>query len=66
MAARLQWAGLLLLAIGIGLLTGYVMTPVAGVGCGLIVLGLGGLAFGIAAEREVVTNGSSPPAARTK
>jgi hypothetical protein len=57
MPARLQWAGLLITAVGAGLLFA--------VGVGLIVFGLGVLAFGVAAEREVVTDGSSKPATRT-
>jgi hypothetical protein len=38
-----------------------VLTAVAGVGCGLMVLGIGVLAFGVAKEREV-TDGSSTTA----
>jgi hypothetical protein len=57
----LQWAGALLVAVGVGLLVGSVLTAVAGVGCGLCVLGIGVLAFGVAKEREV-TDGSSTTA----
>jgi fucose permease len=59
-AARVQLVGLLVLAVGVGLLVGCV-SLVAGVGAGLIVLGVGVLAFGVAAEREV-TDGSSTAA----
>ena len=62
MAARAQFAGLVLFAVGVGLCVG-VWSLVAGVGCSLIVLGVGVLAFGVAAEREV-TDGSSTTAAR--
>ena len=62
MAARAQFVGLLVLAVGVGLLVGC-WWPLAGVGCSLIVLGVGVLAFGVAAEREV-TDGSSSTAAR--
>jgi hypothetical protein len=61
-AAYAQYAGLLLFAFGVGLVVG-VWSQVAGVGCSLIVLGVGVLAFGVAAEREV-TDGSSSTAAR--
>lgn len=57
MPARLQWAGLLITAIGAAVLSS--------VGVGLIVFGVGVLVFGIAAEREAVTDGSSTPASRT-
>jgi hypothetical protein len=57
----LQWVGAVLVAVGVGLLVGYALAPVAGVGCGLIVLGVGVLAFGVAKEREV-TDGSSTTA----
>jgi hypothetical protein len=63
-AARIQQAGLLILAVGVGLLASYILAPTAGVGCALIVSGVGVLAFGVAAEREV-TDGSSTPASRT-
>lgn len=53
MPALLQWAGLLIIAIGTGVLLG--------VGVGLIVFGVGVTAFGIAAEREAVNNGVSKP-----
>lgn len=59
----LQWAGAVLVAVGVGLLVGAVLSVVAGVGCGLIVLGVGALAFGVAMEREVA-DGSGTPAAR--
>ena len=65
MADVLQWVGAVLLAIGVGLLVGSVLSPVAGVGCGLVVLGVGVLAFGVAREREVTTDGSSTSVART-
>lgn len=54
--ARLQWAGLLIAAAGFALLVN--------VGVGLVVLGVGVLAFGVAAEREV-TDGASKPPTRT-
>jgi uncharacterized membrane protein YczE len=57
-----QLVGLLVLAVGVGLLVGC-WSAVAGVGCSLIVLGVGVLAFGVAAEREV-TDGSRSTAAR--
>ena len=50
MPARLQWAGLLITAVGAGLL--------AAVGVGLIVFGVGVLGFGIAAELEAVKHGT--------
>jgi protein-S-isoprenylcysteine O-methyltransferase Ste14 len=62
MAAWAQYVGLVLFAVGVGLLVGS-WVLVAGVGCSLIVLGVGVLAFGVAAEREV-TDGSSSTAAR--
>lgn len=62
MAERLQQAGIIIAAIGIGLLIGSVLTVVAGVGCGLIVFGAGAIVFGIVKEAEV-TDGTSPPAA---
>ena len=61
----LQRVGVVLVAVGVGLLVGCVLAPVAGVGCGLIVLGAGVVAFGVAAEREVVADGSGTPTART-
>jgi hypothetical protein len=61
----LQWVGAVLVAVGVGLLVGSVLNAVAGVGCGLIVLGVGVVAFGVAKEREVVTDGSSTSVART-
>lgn len=57
MPALLQWAGLLIIAAGVGLLFG--------VGVGLVVFGAGMLAFGIAAEREAVNNGVSKPRKNT-
>jgi len=62
-ASVLQWAGAVLLAVGVGLLVGGLLSVVAGVGCGLIVLGVGVLAFGVAKEREV-TDGVSSTVAR--
>jgi hypothetical protein len=61
----LQWVGAVLVAVGVGLLVGSVLNAVAGVGCGLIVLGVGVVAFGVAKEREVVTDGPSTSVART-
>ena len=61
----LQWVGAVLVAVGVGLLVGSVLSAVAGAGCGLIVLGVGVVAFGVAKEREVVTDGSSTSVART-
>lgn len=57
MPAALQWAGLLIIAIGTGVLVG--------VGVGLIVFGVGVVTFGVAAEREAVTDGVSKPPTRT-
>ncbi len=65
MADVLQWVGAALLAIGVGLLVGCTLSVVGGVGCGLIVFGVGVLAFGVAREREVTTDGSSTSVART-
>lgn|GEM_PF-5230202 len=65
MADVLQWAGVVLVAAGVGILVGYSLGAVAGVGCGLIVFGVGVLAFGVAKEREVTTDGSSTSVART-
>lgn len=65
MADRLQWAGVFLLAVGVGLLVGYALAPIAGVGCALTVFGIGVLAFGVAKEREV-TDGPSTPTARPR
>lgn len=62
MAARTQAFGVLMFAVGVGLVVG-VWSVLAGVGCSLIVLGVGVLAFGVAAEREV-TDGSSTTATR--
>jgi hypothetical protein len=62
-AARVQLAGLVVVAVGVGLLLGCLLSVVAGVGCALIVAGVGVLAFGVAAEREV-TDGSSSAVAR--
>lgn len=54
-AGVLQWAGLLLVAVGAGW--------AFGVGVGLIVFGVGVLAFGVAAEIEAVNSGArkTPP-----
>ena len=62
MAELMQWVGALLVAVGVGLLVGCVLSVVGGVGCGLIVFGVGVLAFGVAREREV-TSGSRTPVA---
>lgn len=64
MAALGQWLGAFLVAVGVGLLVGAVLSVVAGVGCGLVVFGLGLVAFGIAKEREV-TDAARTSAART-
>ena len=54
MPALLQWAGLLIISVGAGVL--------ATVGVGLIVFGAGVLIFGVAAEREAgVNDGVSKP-----
>ena len=64
MAELMQWAGALIVAVGVGLLVGSVLSVAGGVGCGLIVFGVGVLGFGVAREREV-TSGSRTPVVRT-
>jgi Sec-independent protein translocase protein TatA len=56
-AARLQWAGLLIVVAGCVVLFG----P----GVGLVVFGVGVLVFGVAAEREAVTDGVGKPPTST-
>ena len=58
MPALLQWAGLLIISVGAGVL--------AHVGVGLIVFGAGVLIFGVAAEREAVNNGASKSPSQTR
>lgn len=64
MSSIAQYVGVVLLAIGAGLVVGAVLSVVAGVGVGMLVAGGGLVAFGVAAEREV-TDGSRTPATRT-
>ena len=62
---RVQWFGVVVFAIGIGLFIGSLLGPVAGVGVALVVCGCGAVTFGTLKEREV-TDGASPPVARTR
>ena len=64
-AELMQWVGAVFVAVGVGLLVGCVLSVVGGVGCGLIVFGVGVVAFGVAREREVTTDGSRTPVVRT-
>ncbi len=59
----LQFAGVIVLAIGVGLFIGALLGTVAGVGAGVIVVGVAALAFGYLKERAEVTDGARPPSA---
>lgn len=60
----LQQAGLVLVAVGVGLFVGALLGPVAGVGVALVVFGAAVVVFGVVKEREV-TDGTSSTVART-
>ena len=60
---RLQYVGVWLVAVGVGLFFGSVLSWVAGVGVGLFVSGCALAVFGVVKEREV-TDGASPPVTR--
>lgn len=62
---HVQWSGVVLFAIGLGLFIGALLGPVAGVGISLVVCGLGAVTFGVVKEREV-SDGAGSPVARSR